>query len=169
MENTDLVALVRNAWHSSVTEAERARQSGKSSGDGEPEPGDYTPFFDLLDEDVVWQIGIREDTPHYGGQLKGKQAVISLFTSEPERLVDVDWERPPEFVGSGDRVVMLGQERYRIVKSDVELRNSEVAMVMDFKNDKIVSILHIADFSEWSDAYREPGWSTQPVGPTQIS
>lgn len=115
--------------------------------------GPLQPLFDSLAEDVVFEVPCAPDTPRYGEPARGKQAVIDLFLSDPEFFEDVEIERPLEFIGNGDRVVVLFALRYRIKKTGVTFRNKEAALVIDFRYGKIVRMCEIQDMTPWSNAY----------------
>ncbi|MEN3284571.1 MAG: hypothetical protein V7607_5711 [Solirubrobacteraceae bacterium] len=117
-------------------------------------------LYDALADDVVLKFAFPEDTYLYGGEIVGKEAIINLWTNvEPGLIEDADLVSEPEFYTSEDcpdRVVMIFRETYRIAKNDVTVPDSHAAMVMDFRDGKIVKILLIEDSVWWNDAY---GWS----------
>lgn len=117
-------------------------------------------LYDALADDVVLKFGWPEDTPVFGGEFRGKEAVVDLWTNQEPRLIeDYSLECSPEFFASGDRVVMLLMyEYYKIVKNDVWARNCPEAVVMDFRDGQISRLLMVGDSSYWNDAY---GWSSR--------
>lgn len=145
MDNTaiDNVSLAKKAWSfAEITTSKRTRS-------------DFQPFFDLLDENVVWRFDCPDDTPVLGPDLAGKQAVIEFLTvGDPEYLQDAWLERPLEFIGDGDRVIVLGLESYIPKVSGVVIRNKHFAMIHDFRDGLINDILWIGDLSEFVQAYR---------------
>lgn len=134
----DNVALAKRAWSQAETPIiERSID-------------DSQPMFDLLAEDVVWKVACPEDTPIFGGEFRGKQAVIDYFTTVNREFQEDAWlERPLEFVGDGDRVLVLGTETYVLSSPKVTISNKEFAIVMDFRDGLIVRMLHITDLSEF--------------------
>lgn len=68
--------------------------------------GDAGPLADLMDPEIEWRE--PEGAPGVGGLYRGRTAV---FTEVFARMPDL-WEefhvRPDEFIGDGDRVVVLG-------------------------------------------------------------
>ncbi|HMN97775.1 MAG TPA: nuclear transport factor 2 family protein [Miltoncostaeaceae bacterium] len=68
--------------------------------------GDAGPLTDLMDPDIQWRE--PEGAPGVSGLFRGRAAV---FTEVFARMPDV-WQefevRPEEFIGDGDRVVVLG-------------------------------------------------------------
>lgn len=147
----DKIALAKQAWLGSVTEAEAVKRTGIDSRVGNY--GDYSPLFELLADDVVWKVTCPDDTVRYGPELRGKQSVIDLFLSEPDFIEQVDWVRPLEFTASGSRVVAVGTETYRLKRTRVRLQDRKVAIVMTFRGDFIARILIITNLAEWNDAY----------------
>lgn len=140
----DNIALAKTAW------------SWLETDDSERDMSDLAPYFDLLSEDVVLKVDSPEDTHVYGSEIRGKQAVMDMYEEAFSKLIkDNNLERPLEFVGSGDRVVVLGSERYTIRKTGVVARNKEFAIVMDFREGKIVGIRQVGDMSEYVQAYKD--------------
>jgi ketosteroid isomerase-like protein len=116
------------------------------------EAEDFGPLIDRLADDVVFKATVPEGTP-ISGEFRGKRAVLDYF----ENLGDVAefrQEKPLEFFGSGGRVVVLGDDSFEIKKSGVRGR-SEYAIVADFRDGEITSILIIQDLSTIAHAYRK--------------
>lgn len=115
---------------------------------------DFQPFFDLLDDNVVFRGTYPEWLP-IGGEYVGKESVIGYMARHSD-VVD-SWRRegPLEYFGHGDRVVALGAESYRVKKSGVTVNNRELATVFDFRDGLICSVLVVKDVSEVAAAYRE--------------
>lgn len=145
MTDTDNLALARKAWGWLSTE--RDWTTGVAGAEQQV-------YFDLLDEEVVLDVDSPSDDEIFGGAIRGRQAVMNMYTQAPEWIEDNRLERPLEFVGDGNRVVVLGAERYVIKATGVAARNKEFAIVLDFADNKIVHVRQIGDMSEWIDAYR---------------
>lgn len=111
-------------------------------------------YFALLADDVVLHVDSPGDTHIFGEDIRGKQAVIDMYAHAPEWIDGNRLERPLEFIGDGDRIVVVGAERYRIKESGVTARNKEFAIILDFRDGLISSIRQVGDMSEWIDAYR---------------
>jgi ketosteroid isomerase-like protein len=111
--------------------------------------GGFKPLFDSLADDAVFHVPCPPDTPRYGQPAVGKQAVIELFLSDEGIFEEVELERPLELIGAGERVVVLFALRYRIVQTGALHRNKEVALVIDFRDRKIVKMTEIQDMSPW--------------------
>ena len=111
----------------------------------------FQPLLDHLADDVVFKATVPEGTP-ISGEFRGKQAVVDYFANL-ENVATFRQEKPLEFFGGGDRVVVLGDDSFEIKKSGVTAR-SEYAIVVDFRDGSIASILIIQDLSAIADAYR---------------
>lgn len=112
---------------------------------------DFRPLLDRLADDVVFKATIPEGTP-ISGEFRGKQAVVDYFTSLGD-VAEFRQEKPLQFFGGGERVVVLGDDSFKIKKTGVTAR-SEYAIVADFRDGWITAILIIQDLSAIADAYR---------------
>jgi uncharacterized protein len=79
--------------------------------------------------------------------------VTEHFERLPE-LLEFEQEQPMEFLGDGDRVVVLGRESFEIKRNGVTVRGSEYADVIEFRDGRIANFLVIQDLSAVVDAYR---------------
>jgi ketosteroid isomerase-like protein len=117
-----------------------------------PPDDNWQPFLDHLADNVVFRVTVPDGTP-ISGEFRGKEAVMGHF----ERLGDLlefRQEKPMEFFGDGDRVVVLGKESVEIKPSGVTVPGSEYADVLDFRDGLITRFLVIQDMSAFADAYR---------------
>lgn len=110
------------------------------------ESTDYQPFFDLLHDDIVFTTSL--------GELRGKQAVIHYFTHAGELVEFRPFERPSEYFGNGDRVVIVGEETFRVKATGVTVRGPW-AWVHDLRDGLITRIEAIQDLSAVADAVSE--------------
>jgi ketosteroid isomerase-like protein len=117
-----------------------------------PPDGNWQPLLDHLADDVVFNVTIPDGTP-ISGEFRGKPAVTEHFERLPE-LLAFQQERPMNFLGAGDRVVVLGRESFEIKKTGVTVTGSEYADVLDFRDGLITRFLVIQDLSAVVDAYR---------------
>ena len=118
---------------------------------GSGRAGDFQLLLDHLDDDVVFKATIPDGTP-ISGEFRGKQAVADYFQHLGEVAV-FRQERPQEYFADGDRVVVLGDDSFEIRKSGATAR-SEYAIVVDFRDGLITSVLIIQDLSAVVSAYR---------------
>jgi ketosteroid isomerase-like protein len=117
-----------------------------------PPDGNWQPLLDHLADDIVFKVTIPGGTP-ISGEFRGKPAVTEHFEQLPE-LLAFQQERPMDFLGAGDRVVVLGRESFEIKKNGVTVTGSEYADVLDFRDGLITHFLVIQDLSAVVDAYR---------------
>lgn len=115
---------------------------------------DWQMLIDRLADDVVFKVTIPDGTP-ISGELSGKQAVADHLMNLGN-LLEFRQERPLEYFGGGDRVVVLGRENFEVKKSGVTISGSEYADVIDFRDGLITRFLIIQDLSAFVDAYRSP-------------
>jgi ketosteroid isomerase-like protein len=120
-----------------------------------PPDGNWQPLLDHLADDVTFRVTIPEGTP-ISGEFRGKAAVTEHFTRLPD-LLEFTQEAPMEFLGDGDRVVVLGRESFEIKKNGRLVSGSDYADVLDFKDGLITNFLVIQDLSAVVDAYRDHG------------
>jgi ketosteroid isomerase-like protein len=117
-----------------------------------PPDGNWQPLLDHLAEDIVFQVTIPPGTP-ISGEFRGKRAVTAHFESLGD-LLEFRQERPMEFFGNGDRVVVLGRESFEIKANGAMVTGSEYADVLDFRGGLITRFLVIQDLTSVVDAYR---------------
>lgn len=135
--DNDRVALAKAAYSYMDTES--------------PNYGNVNTFFEFLADDVVFTVTCSPDTPVYGGAKRGKAAVIKFFTEDdPGVLTDLQVDGPLEFLGAGDRVVVLCSQSYTIKRTGRRIRNKACALVVDFHDELITRILNIEDLSDWN-------------------
>jgi ketosteroid isomerase-like protein len=118
-----------------------------------PPDGNWQPLLDRLADDVVFKVTVPEGTP-ISGEFRGKEAVTEHFERLPE-LLEFEQEQPMEFLGDGDRVVVLGRESFEIKRNGVTVRGSEYADVIEFRDGLIATFLVIQDLTAVVDAYRD--------------
>lgn len=129
----------------------------------------FQQLFELCAEDVVWKHeGPRHPRlPMWApGEIRGKQALIHAFTVDDADLIDENEledpvDKPLQFIASGDRVVVLLEERYRIKKTGVTVRNNHVALIMTFHDGRISQLRAVANLSDWVEAFLGAGWTTR--------
>lgn len=117
------------------------------------ETEDWPRLIDRLADDVVFKVTIPEGTP-VSGEFRGKQAVVEHLMNLGD-LLEFRQEKPLEYYGNGERVVVLGQETVEVKKSGVTVPHSEYVDVLDFREGLITRFLIIQDMSAFVDAYRD--------------
>jgi ethanolamine utilization protein EutQ len=118
----DNVALLRSIWG--------PLERGESH--------DFGPFFDALAAEVTYETAV--------GELRGKQALIHYFAPASATIEFNPFEKPLEYYGEGDRVVILGDETFK-VKDTGATHRAEWAWVIDVYDGLITRILHLQDLS----------------------
>jgi ketosteroid isomerase-like protein len=116
------------------------------------ETEDWPRLIDRLADDVVFKVTIPDGTP-VSGEFRGKQAVVEHLLNLGN-LLEFRQEKPLEFFGNGERVVVLGTESVEIKKNGVTVPNSEYATVLDFHDGLVTRFSVIQDLTAVVDAYR---------------
>jgi ethanolamine utilization protein EutQ len=122
------------------------------------ESHDFQAFFDHIADDVVFVLPV--------GELTGKEAVVEHFANGAELLEFNPFERPLEYIASGDRVVQLGEETFTVKATGVSHRD-EWARVFDIHDGLITRIVAMHHLGEVADALAEAvsrARSAQAVG-----
>jgi ketosteroid isomerase-like protein len=102
------------------------------------ESDDFQPFYDLLADDVEHTLP--------AGVLRGKHAVVDYFETGLWTVETRPFERPLEYYGGGDRVVILGDESFRVKETGVTHR-ADWAWVVDMRDGLITRIAEIQHLS----------------------
>jgi ethanolamine utilization protein EutQ len=110
------------------------------------ESDSFQAFFDALADDAVLKLSV--------GELRGKRAVVDYFANAPATLEFSPFEKPLEYFGDGDRVVIVGDETFRVKQTGVTHR-AEWAWVVDVHDGLITRILGIQDLSGVAETLRE--------------
>jgi ketosteroid isomerase-like protein len=116
------------------------------------ETEDWPRLIDRLADDVVFKVTIPEGTP-LSPELQGKQAVVEHLLNLGN-LLEFRQEKPLEYFGGGERVVVLGTESVEIKKNGVTVPHSEYADVFDFHDGLVSRFTIIQDLTAVVDAYR---------------
>lgn len=110
------------------------------------ESNDFQPFFDALADDAVVKFSV--------GELRGKQAVVDYFANAATTMEFQPFEKPLEYYGEGDRVVIVGDETFRVRETGVTHR-AEWAWIVDVHDGLITRIVAIQDLSGVAETVRE--------------
>jgi ketosteroid isomerase-like protein len=116
------------------------------------ETEDWPRLIDRLAEDVVLKVTIPDGTP-VSGEFRGKEAVVEHLLNLGN-ILEFQQEKPLEFFGNGERVVVLGTESVEIKQNGVTVPNSEYATVLDFDDGLVTRFSVIQDLTAVVDAYR---------------
>ena len=112
---------------------------------------DWRDFLDMMDEDVTFTATIAEGTP-ISGVFRGKPSVVAYFDTILPSVASFSQNKPVEFVISRNKIIVLGDDTYTIIKNQKSQR-SPYAMVIDHQDGKIKNILIIQDLSGIHQAY----------------
>lgn len=142
----DNVAVARKAW---------SHMFDRKPGEFDKDELKSRSFFEFVTDDVVLKLAAPTGTYLYGGEFRGKESIRELAEAEREFLDVGPVEGVPEFISDGDRVVMLFQQSFKILKTGVSVNHKLCAIVMDFSDGLISKVVIYEDFSDWNDAYRD--------------
>lgn len=113
--------------------------------------GDIESLLDLYTDDVDWESPKTENVPH-GGKRKGKEQMLEFLSLVGEHSENIHFE-PREFVAQNNKVVVLGDYKWRI-KSTGKEYESDFVHVCTFNNDgKITGFKEYLDTAAARDAY----------------
>jgi ketosteroid isomerase-like protein len=115
------------------------------------EAEDFQPLLDRLADDVVFKATIPRGTS-IGGEFRGKRVVIDYFANLGE-VATYRQEKPLEFFGGSEASSCWATTASRSRKSGTTARH-ENAIVADFRDGLITSILMIQDLLAIAEAYR---------------
>lgn len=119
------------------------------------ESNDLQPFYEALADDVVFTLPV--------GEARGKDAVIAYFAEAAADMEFIPFEKPLEYYGDGNRVVIVGDETFKIKTTGVTNR-AAWAWVIHLRHDgRISRILHIQDLAGVTDLVREAVSKAQPT------
>jgi hypothetical protein len=108
---------------------------------------DFRPFVELMADDVAFKGCWPQETPRFGGRLRGKETVAQLLW--PESLVfGGDPERPADYYELGESVAI--QICRRFSTETARLSGVESCTVLTFDRGLVTGILCIQDLSLWS-------------------
>lgn len=123
---------------------------------GERRREHYQPLFDILADDVMWYVTAPNDLPVYGGEVRGKEAIMEIFLAEMKEHSVIEMG-PREYFGTSECVVIRGTVSYMINKSGFFIKDRPFVDVFDFREGLITRILSIEDCREYDYAYRGLG------------
>lgn len=115
--------------------------------------GDIAPLLAALSDDATIKAVIPDGTPISGDGFRGRDGVVRYFQTLGG-VMEILGVEDIEYVGSGDKVVVLGRERARVARTGAML-DCDTATVFTLRDGKIARIVALADMSTIVDAYRE--------------
>jgi ketosteroid isomerase-like protein len=107
--------------------------------------GDIQALLNLLAEDVEWTSSGPTDLPTAGTR-RGRQQVAEFFTAVNELFTFERFE-PKTFIAEGERVVVLGEDRFQL-KATGKVLDEAWAHVFTIRGGRIVGFYEYIDTAE---------------------
>jgi ketosteroid isomerase-like protein len=111
-----------------------------------------TSLFDLLSDDVEWEVAGSPEVLPWAGTFRGRDAVRKWIETLDEHM---DYERfePLEFFADGDTVIelVLAGGRARASGRPFE---SEIVRIWSFRGDEVVRVRSFYDTAAYEQAFR---------------
>ncbi len=112
--------------------------------------GNIDGVLAILDEKVEWELPEMKNIP-FSGKRTGRQNVGQFFSTLAE-LQEPQTFEPKEFVSDGDKVVSLGNYRWR-VKSTNKTYECPFVHVFTLSNGKVIRFQEFTDTALAVNAY----------------
>jgi ketosteroid isomerase-like protein len=106
--------------------------------------GDLDGLMALFDEQIEWITPGPSEVP-IAGRRRGHQQVRAFF-DELAKMVDMERFEPKDFLAQGDRVVVTGEERFRMKASGHQI-TMPWAHVFRMRDGKVVEFEEYADMT----------------------
>jgi ketosteroid isomerase-like protein len=113
--------------------------------------GDIPGVLKLMSPSVTWELPKVENVP-FTGKFQGVEGVGRFFSALAGALDILKFE-PREFIAQGNKVIVLGENRYR-VKEQKEEYDSKWVDVLTVENGKITSYEQYDDTAQLERAFR---------------
>ncbi|MCA1622918.1 MAG: nuclear transport factor 2 family protein [Acidobacteria bacterium] len=113
--------------------------------------GDIESLMDLYTDDADWENPQTENVPHTGKR-KGKEQMLEFMSLVGEYSENLHFE-PREFVAQGDKVVVLGDYKWRIKPTGKEYESDFVHVCTFNDEGKITAFKEYLDTAKARDAY----------------
>lgn len=113
--------------------------------------GDIPGVLKLMSPNVAWELPKVENVP-FTGKFQGVDGVGRFF-SELAGAIDILKFEPREFIAQGNKVVVLGENRYR-VKDHKEEFDDKWVDVLTVENGKIARYEQYANTAQLERAFK---------------
>jgi ketosteroid isomerase-like protein len=113
--------------------------------------GDIPGVLKLMSPDVAWVLPKVENVP-FTGTFNGVEGV-GIFFGALSGAIDLLKYEPREFIAQGNKVVVLGESRYR-AKSQKEEYDDRWADVLTVENGKITRYEQYGDTAQLERAFK---------------
>ena len=114
--------------------------------------GDIPGLLNMMAADVDWYLPGSPDVVPFAGRRRGREQVGQFF-SKLNELQETEQFEPREFIVQDDKVVALGNYRWRI-RSSGRNYESEFAHVFTVRDGKIAKFHEFYDTAVVHEAYR---------------
>jgi ketosteroid isomerase-like protein len=115
---------------------------------------DISSLINLMADDVSWYLPGPQTVLPFAGRRKGKTEVNEFFSTLAD-VQDVERFEPQDFIAQGDKVVALGNYKWR-VKATARTYESEFAHVFTVREGKIVAFHEYFDTAAVMNAFGTP-------------
>jgi len=113
--------------------------------------GDVPGVLKLMSPDVAWQLPKLENVP-FSGTFQGVEGVGKFFGALAGAIDLLKYE-PREFIAQGNKVIVLGESRYR-VKSRKDEFDERWVDVLTVENGKITRYEQYGNTAQLERAFR---------------
>ena len=107
--------------------------------------GDIPGLLSLLDDSVEWKTPGAADLPTAGTR-RGRSEVGAFFGTLNE-IIEFEAFEPRSFLADGDRVVVVGTDRYKVKGGSGKSLTEEWCHIFTIKDGKIVAFQEYIDTS----------------------
>jgi ketosteroid isomerase-like protein len=114
--------------------------------------GDIPAILNTLSDDVVWFLPGQTSLVPVAGERHGREQVGQFFSALDESQEVKEFE-PQEFIAQGEKVVVLGQYRWRVKSTGREF-SSDWVHVFTVRDGKVAGFKEYYDTDACADAYR---------------
>ena len=98
--------------------------------------GDINSLLQLMSNNIQWELPEVENVP-FSGKRQGIEKVRDFFSKLLEVEESIEFN-PMDFIAEGDRVVVLGNYKWRVKESDLQYQ-SDFAHVFTVQNGKVIA------------------------------
>src|SRR5436305_2658878 len=114
--------------------------------------GDIPAILNTLSDDVVWFLPGQISLVPVAGERRGREEVGQFFATLDENQEVKEFE-PQEFIAQDEKVVVLGQYRWRVKSTGREF-SSDWVHVFTLRDGKVAGFKEYYDTDACADAYR---------------
>lgn len=117
--------------------------------------GDIPGFLSLLDAAIEWKTPGLSDLPTAG--TRRGPAQVGEFFGILGQLIEFEHFEPQTFIADGDRVVVLGIDRFKIKGGSGKSLSEPWCHVFTIRNGKIVAFQEYADMTTIAAEFKTVG------------